>query len=122
MENNSKGLNVTNLAYLEGLSRGDKSFVNKMINVFLEENPKEVSALEDSIKDKKFDAIKASAHKLKSTLPFVGLDAIVGKEVSEIESLAAKQTGYEQIQNLFGKIRENCSAAYNELNVFLNGR
>jgi HPt (histidine-containing phosphotransfer) domain-containing protein len=119
MENNSKELHVTNLSYLIGLSRGDKSFVNKMITVFLEENPKEVQALEDSINGKKFEVIKASAHKLKSTLPFVGLDSIVGKEVAEIESLAAKQTGYEVIQTLFAKIKENCSAAYSELKVFL---
>lgn len=115
MENNSKELRVTNLAYLEGLSRGDKSFVKKMIGVFLEENPKEVKALEESIKDEKFEAIKASAHKLKSTIPFVGLDTVIGKYVSEIESLASQKTDYANIRSLFAKVKENCEAAYIEL-------
>ncbi|MGZ3901030.1 MAG: Hpt domain-containing protein, partial [Bacteroidia bacterium] len=67
---------ITNLSYLLSLSKGDKGFIKNMINVFLEENPKEVNNLEQSINEKDFDKIKAAAHKLKSTIPFVGLDAI----------------------------------------------
>jgi HPt (histidine-containing phosphotransfer) domain-containing protein len=119
MENSNK-IPITNLSYLEGLSKGDKSFVKKMINVFLEENPKEVRMLEESIQSKNYDTIKSAAHKLKSTIPFVGLDTVIGKEVGEIESLATRREGYESIKTLLVKIKESSDLAYDELKVYLS--
>ena len=118
MENNDNK-QVTNLTYLKGLSKGDKGFVKNMINVFLEENPKELSNLEESINEGDYDKIKAAAHKLKSTIPFVGLDAVIGKEVADIESLATKSSGLEEIKTLFARIKENSDTACDELKNYL---
>jgi HPt (histidine-containing phosphotransfer) domain-containing protein len=119
MENNKQKL--TNLEYLSGLARGDKKFIKKMITVFLEENPKEVSSLNEGVKEQNYDYIKASAHKLKSTIPFVGLDAIIGKEITEIESLAAGKTGIDEIKIMLEKVNQSFNAACEELNEHLKG-
>lgn len=116
MENKQK---TTNLNYLIGLSKGDKNFVRKMITVFLEENPKELSSLEIGIKEENYDFIKCSAHKLKSTIPFVGLDMLIGSEITEIESLGGKKTGIEKIRTHFQKVKESFDAACSELKIFL---
>lgn len=116
---NSNLHKITNLEYLVGLSRGDNKFVNKMLNVFLEETPAEVDNLEQSIQQKNFEAIKAVAHKLKSTIPFVGLDSVIGKEIDQIESLAAKGKDYEIIQKDFVKVKESFNSAFSELTQYL---
>ena len=67
---------VTNLDYLEELSKGNVQFVKEMISTFLEENPKEMEALEKAIQSKDFESIRQRAHFLQSSIPFVGLDRV----------------------------------------------
>ncbi|MCW3075902.1 MAG: response regulator [Bacteroidetes bacterium] len=115
--NNDK--KIIDLTYLIGLSKGDNGFVKKMITVFLEETPKEVDVLEESVNQTDYEVIKASAHKLKSTIPFIGLDKIIGKEVNEIESLARENSGIENIRASFKKIKESFELASAELEAFM---
>lgn len=119
MEKNNNENKITDLSYLIGLSKGDKVFVKKMITVFLEETPKEVNILEESVNQTDYEVIKASAHKLKSTIPFIGLDKIIGKEVNEIESLARENNGIENIRTSFKKIKESFELASVELEAFM---
>ncbi|MBA3664171.1 MAG: Hpt domain-containing protein [Bacteroidetes bacterium] len=120
MIENNKTQQTINLGYLIGLSRGDKGFVKNMINVFLEENPKEIEMLEASIREVDFDMIRASAHKLKSTIPFVGLDLKIGEVVNEIETLAAKGKDIESIKQLFSTVKKNSDMATEELVAYLS--
>ena len=43
---------VTNLAYLIDISKGNKSFITEMIEIFLTENPLEINSLESAIEEK----------------------------------------------------------------------
>jgi HPt (histidine-containing phosphotransfer) domain-containing protein len=106
---------VYNLDYLHELSHGNEEFVKEMIRIFLAEMPEEIQNLENSIKEKNYTAIRHAAHKLKSTIPFVGLNFVIGKEVFEIEDLASKQLDLEKIELLFVKIKEMCNKAAEEL-------
>ena len=112
MENNQK---ITDLAYLVEVSKGDKTFVKEMITLFLSENPEEIHSLEKGIVEKNFDVIKSIAHKLRSTIPFIGLDKVIEKEVVQVESLAAQKTSIGEIENLFTKIKAMCQKAWMEL-------
>ncbi|MGZ3864903.1 MAG: Hpt domain-containing protein [Bacteroidia bacterium] len=106
---------ITNLEYLTQLSKGNKTFVKEMIDIFLQENPVELKALEKEIADGNYAVIKATAHKLKSTFPFVGLDRIIEKDVEELESLAAVKGDIYEIRKRFLKIEEMCEKACLEL-------
>jgi len=106
---------TVDLSYLVEVSKGNKTFVKEMITLFLSENPEEIKALENGIKNKDYDLIKATAHKLRSTIPFIGLDKLIEKEVVEIETLAGNKTDIEKIEELFMKIKEVCQKAYVEL-------
>ncbi len=107
--------NVTNLDYLNGLSKGNNTFVEEMIEIFLTENPEEIRLLESGINDKNYTLIKASAHKMKSTIPFVGLDAIIGDDLSEIEKLCLENGDIHRIIELFSKVKNICLKAIEEL-------
>jgi HPt (histidine-containing phosphotransfer) domain-containing protein len=114
MENTNAG-RVVNIDYLRQLSKGNTRFVEEMIRIFLSENPAEMRTLEHAVMQHDFDLVKATTHKLRSTLPYIGLDKLVENEVSEIEDLAIQRRGIERIQELFGKIKRICEQACHEL-------
>lgn len=122
MDNNHELANkITNLDYLTQLSKGNKLFVKEMIDIFLLENPAELEALKKNIEERKYDVIKATAHKLKSTFPFVGLDKIIEKDVEELESLAAARADIHEIEKRFLTIKTMCEKACSELNPAYSG-
>jgi len=106
---------VTDLTYLEELSKGDRSFVKEMIGVFLEENPGEVSGLKQSIDESDFPMIYANAHKLKSSTPFVGIYSHIRDQVLEIEDLARRHEGTGRMQELYSEIEKVCNRSREEL-------
>ena len=107
--------NVTNLDYLIGLSNGNKKFVDEMIEIFLTENPEEIRLIEEGINQKDYSLIKASAHKMKSTVPFVGLDAVIGETLSQIENLCIEKAEIKKIMALFSPVKNICNKAIEEL-------
>ncbi len=106
---------VTNLDYLIDLSNGDAGFIREMVKIFLAEIPFEMQVLELSISQRDFRMVKHVAHKLRSTLPFVGLDQVMKNDITELEELAASHTDGERILNVFGRIRSTCIRATEEL-------
>lgn len=108
---------ITNLDYLTELAKGNATFVKEMIEIFLTENPQEIQSIEDGINDKNFALIKTSVHKMKSTIPFVGLNRIIEDDLSEIERLCIEKTDLERIKSLFFNVKKVCLKAIKELNA-----
>lgn len=106
---------VTNLNYLKELAKGDTNFIQEMISIFLTENPEEVKALETAIDKSEFEQIKTISHHMKSTIPFVGIDIHIGKDLLDIEKLAQEKTGIDNIKMLFEKVKTVCEKAFHEL-------
>jgi HPt (histidine-containing phosphotransfer) domain-containing protein len=106
---------VTNLNYLKELSKGNTAFVKEMITIFLTENSEELNYFEKCIHDQDFESIRLSAHKLRSSIPYLGLDKHIGKEINEIEKLAASKSYIQKIESMFSKIRTICERARQEL-------
>ena len=106
---------VTNLDYLTDLAKGDTDFIKEMIQIFLTENPEEIRNLKQAMDDINYESIKSISHHMKSTIPFVGLDTLIGKDLLDIEKLAGEKTGIEKIEILFSKIKIVCDKAFDEL-------
>jgi HPt (histidine-containing phosphotransfer) domain-containing protein len=142
MENPDDNVKITDLTYLLELSKGNRKFVTDMVKIFLEENPDEIRMLGEGISTKDFDLINASAHKLRSTVPFVGLNRYIEDDITEIERMAAGRSGsqlpgeispeedkkttakvdLEKMALLFRRISEVCRKACIELEDFQNSR
>lgn len=138
MENIGKSEGITDLSYLVALSKGNTQFVKDMVRIFLEENPGEIEMLEKGIREKDFNLINASAHKLRSTVPFIGIDRYIDKEITEIEKLAVDKSesllprektasdviaptdaaSMTKIEELFVKIKQVCIQACGELSAY----
>ncbi|MEO6304249.1 MAG: Hpt domain-containing protein [Bacteroidia bacterium] len=106
---------VTDLSYLREISKGNAAFIDEMIDIFLTENPKEIIDLENAINQKDFGSIKEAAHKMKSTIPFVGIDKLIEKDLVQIENLSLERSGLEQIRTAFAAIKKTCLQAAEEL-------
>ncbi len=106
---------VTNLDYLKELAKGDANFITEMIHIFLEENPEEIKTLELAIFENNYENIKSVSHHMKSTIPFVGIDLLIGKDLVDIEKLATEKTGIEAIKTLFENVKAVCNKAFDEL-------
>ena len=115
INNTDTAQKTINLSYLESISSGNKEFVKEMVNLFLSENPEEIKSLENAITEKNHKSIKTIAHKLRSTIPFMGLDKIIEKDVAEIEKLAANNADVKEIEQRFAKVKEVCEKSYYEL-------
>jgi HPt (histidine-containing phosphotransfer) domain-containing protein len=108
---------VTDLHYLVGLSEGNQEFVKEMVQTFISENPKELQEVEKGISERDFNLIRHGAHSMKSTIPFVGIDTLIGRAVAEIEQLAKRKEGLSKIEELFASVRDVCHRAITELNA-----
>jgi HPt (histidine-containing phosphotransfer) domain-containing protein len=113
--------NIVDLEYVTELSRGNKDFIREIITIFLDENPREIQILEKAVDDNDYDLVKSTAHKLKSTIPFLGLDKVVGQDVFEIENLASQRTNMSAIKEHLNKVKLACDKAYAELDPILKG-
>lgn len=89
---------ITDLTYLAELAKGNTAFLKEMIRIFIKENPAEVQALEDAIKVRDFAAMNIAAHKLRSTIPFVGIEKLIEADIQEIETLAESNLSAQRIQ------------------------
>lgn len=111
-------LQVCDLTYLFELAKGDMAFVREMVQVFLEENGGELDKLAQAITDENYHELRQIAHKLRSSVPYVGLDLRIGDDLQAMEDLARRQQGMEEISAYYSKIREVCSAAIDELSHY----
>ena len=106
---------VCDLAYLKDLSNGNKNFVQDMISLFLSEVTEEVGTLEKGIISGDFDTIMRASHRLRSTIPFVGIDKLLFQEMHSMEQMAIERQGLDYIHTLFMKVKKVCFQAIKEL-------
>jgi HPt (histidine-containing phosphotransfer) domain-containing protein len=116
-DSNYKNNQVTNFNYLTEVSKGDKAFMKEMMSLFLSENPEELKALDRGIRDVDYDLIQIAATKLRSSIPFVGLDKIIDEELIRVEYLAGERAGLSEIKQLYTKIKDACEKACTELQL-----
>jgi HPt (histidine-containing phosphotransfer) domain-containing protein len=108
---------VTDLTYLNEISKGDANFIKEMIGIFLSETPEEINQLEKAIAHTDFERIRAISHHMKSTIPFVGLDLIIGNELVQIEDLSFNKKDIQTISNFFIKVKAAFQQAHQELSA-----
>ncbi len=87
-ENNSNLLYSTEL--LEKLSRGDASFVAKMLNIFVKISEENIEHLKSAVEQNDIPTLKGLAHKIKSSIEQMRIISIQEK-ISEMEKFDAEE-------------------------------
>ncbi len=71
------------LTLLEKVASGNKDFIGKMIEIFLEETPRDMDELKKAVESKDYELIKTVVHRIKPSLSHVAKDAVI-RIVNEI--------------------------------------
>jgi CheY-like chemotaxis protein len=93
------------LSMVEAVSGGDKAFIVKMVNLFLETVPLTLNDLQASAEGKDWLAVSKHAHKLKSTIDSMSI-TLLKKDIRTIENDAKKGGDPVQLAQLVDKVNE----------------
>jgi PAS domain S-box-containing protein len=64
---------ITNLSYLRDLAEGSNSFIEEILEMFIDVIPKSLDELEEGLAKKDWETMKLVAHKMKPSFGFVGV-------------------------------------------------
>ncbi len=106
---------VCNIDYLVNVTRGNKEMMNNIIQVFLEETPDELSALDDAIKKSNYTVISDIVHKVKSSFSILGI-SVLESVFEKMENLGTLSTGIEIISGLNQQVNTVFNKVKNEMN------
>jgi len=105
---------VYSLLYLSEGSDGDEEFMKTMIGMFLESTPIAIKMMQEGLEQADWEAIRQSAHKLRSHLRYFGI--IEAAELTEeIERIAAKNPEKQVLHLLVDKVSSICQLGMRQL-------
>jgi len=81
--------NLIDLKLLIQLADGNQEFIVKMLEIYYKQTPENLDALDQHLKDKNYKELAAIAHKMRSSVPYVGLH--IAENLLEKLEYAAKQ-------------------------------
>lgn len=110
---------LVQLQYLKTLSKGDTEFEHAMLQQFVTQLPEDLGALKKAIQAEDLAAIRSTAHNLKTTISFIGLDGILYPILEPLESLEASQYQPALVAEKFATLRELSLKAMEETMAIL---
>jgi CheY-like chemotaxis protein len=106
---------IIDFTFLKQQTRNNKAFIEEMISFFKEHNPAEVALLTKAVQDADYQGIHASAHRLRNTTGFFGLNNIIGPQILRMEQLARAGEGIGEIRTLLEPVAKVFEQAVKEL-------
>ncbi|MBC7849081.1 MAG: Hpt domain-containing protein [Chitinophagaceae bacterium] len=97
------------LTMVETISGGDMGFITKMVQLFNDTMPKNLTDLQEALKAENWEMVGKHAHKMKSTIDSMGITALKddiraiehgGKNKSNVESIPAL---VDNVANVLGQ-------------------
>lgn len=110
--------NKINLSYLQTMSDQDPEMVATVLDMLIAELPVEVGKLSIAVNAKHWTEVHLISHKLKSTLSFVGSEAMI-KNNTSIMDAAKNQTDLAAITGWTNQLVSLLPAVMDELNAAL---
>lgn len=106
---------LIDLSYLLEIARTNKNFINEVLDLFVSHIPQELSDLDRAIDRADHAHIRTLAHKIKSSLPFVGLDKTIGHLLEEMEELGETGDGLAHARAMFHRVNADCLRVIEEI-------
>lgn len=106
-----------NLDYLNLMTDGDNDMKKMMLDILFEEMPQEIALLTTHFEAENWEDLKSIAHKLKSTLMFVGNDQMTIAN-NQIEHNAMSVENISDIPDLINQVKEFRPLAMDELRAY----
>ena len=97
------------LTMVRSVSGGDETFVKKMIDIFLATIPQSIADLQQHVAAEDWEALGKSAHKLKSTIDSMGINALK-QDIRALEGFGRKRENIPLIPGLVQKVVTDMNA------------
>lgn len=102
------------LSMLRDWASGDEHMIEELITVFVHDAPKKLTMLREACRSSNWIEVRNLAHSFAPQLSFVGLQECYD-ETSRIESIAAENSGTDQIDAMLTSVELQCGSAINAL-------
>ncbi len=102
------------LTQLEIIASGNKDFVAKMINLFLDEMPKNIAEINSGLQSKDYAKIGSLAHKIKPTIDIMGI-AKIKSEIRLLEANCKNMQKLEGVDKLVELVTETLTSVLERL-------
>lgn len=99
------GQDLYSLDKIRGMSRGNESFVERMVAIFVDDIPKSMEKILTATKENDYSKIKAAVHRMKPSLKMMSINSIE-KEVEKLEHICAEMTLLDEVPSLVAKIEK----------------
>ncbi len=107
-------LDAINLEYFDALTVGDTGLKIRLMSIMLDETPAELALLKEYGANKNYEGIRSIAHKMKSSLQYMGLDETF-EMVKSIEAAAKEKSDIKVIQEKINTVILSCESALIQL-------
>jgi len=94
------------LSYLRAISRGNEVFVEKMVNMFIEQTPVLMVEMSEKYQQGDFIAMGAIAHKVKPSIDNMGIVSLK-ETIREIEKIGKAGAANDTLPGLLEKVSNN---------------
>lgn len=111
-----KVYNFINLDYLDMMSDGDLEMKKVMLDMLFEELPTEVQKMRELANSSEWKDLSSVAHKMKSTLSFVGCDAMTVAN-TDIETICKDGGDVSLIPTKMEVLENNLDSVMSELKM-----
>ena len=105
---------VTDMAFLQQFTGGNREKQQKYIGMFLENAPKLLGNIDRALSAGDYPAIKIAAHSLKPQLSYMGVKEDVSK-IFMIEQTAGESAHFDTLPQLVTNLKRLCEQAFEEL-------
>ncbi|RBL90731.1 response regulator [Chitinophaga flava] len=105
---------LLNMQYIRELSKGDKAFEKSMLEQFVTQLPEDLSMLKNAIMINDPVSIRATAHNLKTTVSFTGLETHLYPILEQLEQIDENTYNATTVQELFYTLKQLCLQAIQE--------
>lgn len=100
------------LSYLIQLSKGNKNFVLQMLEIFIDQTPKDLNQLSTEIENNNFENASTIAHRMKTSINFMGLSEVLTSSLEIIENAKNNSTNKDILIKQLETIRSILNSSY----------
>lgn len=98
-------MTILDLSYLIEITDGNPDVMTEMIQLVVDETPRQISGIKTNIQQQNWEKVRAEAHKVKPIFLYVGLTGL-NEKMQDIEDKAANEQNAVRLQELIDEIEE----------------
>ena len=103
------------LTFLKQRTKSNLKLINEMSNIFIQQTPSIISAMQESFKNKDWVLLKAAAHKLYPSLTIIGIDEKYQQMCKTIQEYDGDIVSMDKLEEMINELEVVCKHAFVDL-------